>query len=369
MKILIVTESMAGKGHYKAAESIAKSIESSKISHEVKIVNLLPIVSKNLEQIVKVIYMTILKKIPKLWGWMHQRESKFALYFKKIIAYIMIIRLKRFIEIEKPELIIATHASGLTALSMLKTKNKYRLAAVFTDYQVNSFWVDKNIDYYFVAHQEFKTKLIEEYQVNPSKVFVSGIPIDPIFFYSTKRSKIFLADLKKKFRILIMGGGFGLGSIKEIICSLNLVKDVPISITVVTGMNQQLFRELSLLKSTLNVPLKVLKYQEDVFTLMKNNDLLISKAGGLTISEALSVPIPILIYRPLPGQEEKNSKFLIKMKSVIRISRLEDIQYWTKYLYYHPNFYLKLIQQEQKIAKPDSAIYISNILLNQNKKI
>lgn len=363
MKILIFTEVIAGKGHEKAAQSIAKAINRLDCSHDVKIVNLLSIINKSLEKILELTYMTMIKNFPRLWGLIHEKESRFSFLFKDIIANVLLKKLKKYIEQEKPELIITTHASGLGALSKLKEKYIFCLAAVFTDYQINSFWVQEHIDYYFVAHDEFKQKLIEKYNVDPRKIIISGIPIDPIFSHkAVKRDEE--TKNRKSFQLLIMGGGLGFGGIKEIIYSLDQLKNIPISINVLAGTNKKLYSELSQIKSKLGFTIQIFKYVDNIYPLMKNSDLIISKPGGLTVSEALTIPVPILIYKPIPGQEEQNAKFLMKKKSAIRVNQIKYIPYWIQYLYTNPKLHIKLMENEQKIAKPNSSIYISETLLN-----
>ena len=125
MKILIVSEIIAGKGHEKAAYSIAKAINTLGLTHDVKIVNLLSIVSKSVEKAINIIYITMIKRFPYLWHWMYKKESGFASVFKEVIANVIQIRIQDFIESEKPDIVVATHPTGLGALSKLKRKYHY----------------------------------------------------------------------------------------------------------------------------------------------------------------------------------------------------------------------------------------------------
>lgn len=356
MKILIVTEVFAGKGHEKAAKSIAKAIKNIDPSHDVLIVPLLSVINPPLEYILQTIYMGMISKYPELWGWLHNKEVKFK-WFKSAVAYYFMMKTNKYLKIEQPDLIIATHASGIGALAKLKERYPYHLAAVFTDFQINSFWVDKNMDYYFVAHDVFKNQLIQKYHIEEQKIFVTGIPIDPIFAVNEKKKEI-----QPDFRILIMGGGLGLGGIKEVILSLAKLKEIPILLHVVAGSNEKLYQELQWIKTEYGIHMTIDGYVEDVFSLMKKADLLISKAGGLTISEALSIPIPILIYKPLPGQEEKNAGFLIRHKAAIRIKDSLHIPYWVEYLYHHPKLYHNLQEYADRLGKANSSIQISETL-------
>ncbi|MFV9510845.1 MGDG synthase family glycosyltransferase [Tepidibacillus sp. LV47] len=362
MKILIMTEEFAGNGHHKAAESLLKTMKKIDPRHEVKIVHLLKIINQTLEQWIQKIYLFIILKKPRIWGWIYKKEGNFSLLFKPFIAYAMLGKLDRFLKEENPDLIIATHASGLTALAKLKKRNHYKLAAVFTDYHLNSFWIHPEIDYYFVGHEELKNRLVKKYQMEPERVIISGIPIDPSFSCLKQDP---LTQENANFRILVMGGGLGIGSMKEIVQSLQKIKNVPFSVYVITGRNQKLYDELTQLASSINYSLEVLPYIEDICPIMMKSHLIITKPGGLTISEALSTSTPIFIYQPIPGQEEYNARFLIKNRSAIRIHNLDHIVYWVEYLYHHPRIYQKFIQHQKKIAKPDSSYVIIENLLNR----
>lgn len=370
MKVLIVTEVIAGMGHVKAAESLEKVFKHSNPDYEIKIEYLLSIFNKKIEKFVSNVYYNLIFYTPSLWGYIHHKESEKSYLSKRLISCILAPRLDKFIKEERPELIIATHACGLGALSMLKKKYNFSLAAVFTDYQINYFWINKNIDYYFVPHQDLKKKLVLKYNVSPEIIFDTGIPIDPIFSCINKIYKEEYNPLEHNhFKILIMGGGLGIGKIKEMILLFNNFNSISISLTVITGANTLLYHELIKLEPKLNFPIKIYEYSNNIYEEMKNNDLLISKPGGLTISEALSIPIPIIIYDSLPGQEEENAKFLIKMKSAIRVKEIEKIPYWINYLYNNPEIYQNIKKHQLKIAKPNSTIDIINILQSDlNKK-
>lgn len=359
MKILIVTETIAGKGHEKAAKALEKAIISSDRSHEVKVVSLLEVFSKAVERFLRNIYMAMIKQTPGIWGWMYNKEQNFGVVFKDFIAKVMLIKLNNYLKYEQPDIIIATHASCLGSLSKLKERYRFSLAVAFTDFQINSFWIYKNIDYYFVPHEEFKQRLLAK-QVEANKIYITGIPIDPAF-----SEKEYIEDQYPlaTFNILIMGGGLGLGGIKEVIISLAEIKDIPIAVEIIAGTNQRLFVELTNLKEGLNIPLTIHQYVDTIHPLMAKAHLLISKPGGLTVSEALSIQTPILVYKPLPGQEEQNVKFLLKYKTAIKVTELKYINYWVTYLYNHPKFYKKLQTREQAISKPNSARTIIEIIL------
>jgi len=360
MKIIIVTEVIAGNGHHKAAESLMKEINRLNSHHEVKIVHLLEIWNKTIEHLARRVYLYIILKKPSIWGWAYNKETHFSFLFKDLIANLMYLKIERYLNQEKPDVIIATHASGLTALSKLKNRYHFKLAAVFTDYHINNFWIQKNVDYYFVGHEQLKKKLVDKYSVESNRIIISGIPIDH-FFNQKEYSEHTRKD--QYFQLLVMGGGVGIGAFKEIVDSLKRLIHVPISVIVITGRNKNLYRELHDMGPLLPYPIKVFAYVEELYPIMKKSDLIITKPGGITISEALSVPIPILMVQSIPGQEEYNARFLIRNRSAIRIQKIDEIPYWVEYLYQHPRLHQKIKEHQNKIAKPNaSAIIVENLI-------
>ncbi len=176
-----------------------------------------------------------------------------------------------------------------------------------------------------MAHEGLRKKLIKE-GVPPSKLYTVGIPISMDF--SQHKSKV---ELRKKwevrgdlFTILLMGGGLGMGSLKEIVVTLDS-SHLPIQLLVVTGINRRLRRKLRALESDLNLPLKVLGYIKQIDELMEISDLLISKPGGLTTAEALVKKLPLGIVDSLAGQERRNQQLLSQKGISFELRDKEDL--------------------------------------------
>lgn len=366
MKILIFTEEIAGRGHTKAALSLVEAFEKQNINYDIQIASVFSMFNERFKNIISYIYLVLIKKTPNMWRIVHNRHSNFSLFIKKIIGYFFKPRLNKFLEKENPDIIIATHACGLEALSQLKRKYNYSLIAVFTDFQVNSYWICDGIDNYFVPHVDIKNRIIENYQINPEKIFVSGIPISATFSDQVVQQtyeNIKLAGVSS-YSILVMGGGLGLGKIEEIIFLLTEIKTIRIILSVVTGENTKLYQELLLLKSQIDIDLNIYGYCKDIKNLMINNDILITKPGGLTISEALAVQIPIILYKPIPGQEEYNANFLVRNNAAIRVNNINKLKYSVEYLCNDAKLIDEMKYQQQKLAKSNAANDIVSALVS-----
>jgi processive 1,2-diacylglycerol beta-glucosyltransferase len=181
--------------------------------------------------------------------------------------------------------------------------------AVITDYVVHRLWIYPEIDRYFVADDDLR-KYLESQGIPLDKSETTGIPVEYAFREFTERSNVFkrLGLNPAVKTVLLMGGGAGLLPMKEIVCVFKSIKD-SLQIIAVTGNNILLYEELKALHSSQHTII-AMGYVDNVHDIMSAADVLITKPGGMTSAEALSRCLPLIFYRPIPGQEEANAQFL-----------------------------------------------------------
>jgi processive 1,2-diacylglycerol beta-glucosyltransferase len=185
--------------------------------------------------------------------------------------------------------------------------------------------MEPSVNLYCVAAEETRARMIAR-GAKPHDVVATGIPIasrfsgDPV----TK-------DIRKKLGIrddqpvlLVLGGGFGLGPVAEILIELDKIS-ATFQTLVVAGRNLELRRTLAVCDR--KHPTHVLGFASNMHELMAVADLIITKPGGLTTSEALAVGKPLLIINPIPGQEAANSDFLLERGAAAKVNRVEDLPY------------------------------------------
>lgn len=370
MKILILSESIAGSGHSRAAENVAKGIRLQAPDAEIKMDTSLSHVSPTLEKWSSRLYMGAIRHAAPLWGWAYQRDREWSRIGKKALNRFVAKKLEPYIEKEQPDIVVSTHAFCLGGLAELKQRFAFRLGAALTDYWVNPFWVHERIDAYFVGADYVKAKMIADFSLEPFKIHVTGIPIDPCF-----SQPVSMDQLREKYSvpqkscfILISGGGLGLLPYEEILQGLSRV-DKPLFVAVLTGTNHEAKRKLEafLAHSPFPHPILILDYVTNIHEWMKSADLLIGKPGGLTVSEALACHLPILIYKPIPGQEERNSRFLIAEEVGMAASNPQEVMRHVDQFY--DDRLKSLINRKEKmerLAKPSSAVDVGKIMLNIN---
>ncbi len=368
MKILILSESIAGSGHNRAAENVAKGIRLHAPEAEIKIDNSLSHVSPTLEKWSSRLYMGAIRHAAPLWGWAYQRDREWSRMGKRALNSFVARKITPYIERENPHIIISTHAFCLGGLAELKERLGFRLGAALTDYWVNPFWIHDKIDAYFVGAESVKQKIMRDFSLEANKIHVTGIPIDPSFSQPVDREEIrekYLISKDSCF-VLISGGGMGLLPYEEILQGLSQV-DKPLFIAVLMGTNREAKKKLEayLARSSFPHPILLLDYISNIHEWMKSADLLIGKPGGLTVSEALACHLPILIYRPIPGQEERNSRFLLEEQVGLTARNSEEVR--NQVIQFNEVRTQELANRKERmkrLAKPTSAEDVGKIMLN-----
>lgn len=359
-KIMILSASI-GAGHVKAAQAIHESLNDlNDISIvEYDVLTFIPAACKNF---LLSLYFYSLKSFPQVydhayaWG----NDNNWALYGKKLLNQIFSKKLLQYIRGFSPDCIIATHAIPAGFVSYLKEKQYIELmsATVITDFAVHRLCFNQNTDLFFIAHESLLVnKVFNNFLLE--KVYTTGIPVRKSFLEPIEKKKIFqeLKFVNDKPTILIMGGGAGLLPMQEILQEFEKI-DVPLQVIVVAGNNNTLYNRVQCVKSS-HHDIRTFKFVQSIHHFMSISDLMITKAGGITIAEALCKSLPMLIYRPLPGQESYNAKFIETAKAGYIVRDINKISGYVRFLLAHNAAVLeKMREHAAEIAKPNATKHI-----------
>lgn len=327
-KILFISAPI-GSGHIRAAEAVSKAVTHLRPDITTRVVNVFDFFSQFFGQALLNTYLKVLRVFPRAYGTMYDwgNTSNLALLGRQVISRFLAYRMYRYIQEYQPTVIVCTHATpaGLIAYLLKQKKINIPTIAVVTDFVLHRLWVYDEIDHYFVASEELR-HVLEQYQVSKTRSCALGIPIDSVFAQPYNKQDIMTKlDVAAAFRtVLIMGGGEGVLPMTEIIMSLNGIH-TSLQVIAVTGNNKKLFQQLQELQAHVTYKLVVLAFVNNIHELMVISDVLISKPGGMTSAEALSMGLPMIIYRPIPGQEEGNTKFLLEKNVALRADSVEDL--------------------------------------------
>lgn len=325
MKIMILTAATGG-GHMRAASAIDEYIRNN-TEHEAVTVDALKSVGWLLDKTVCDSYLFMARKAPSLFGMLYKSTNKqnaFSGLVPKLSSAFSHMLLET-INRHQPDAIISTHPFAAEMVSSLKDLGDVSvpLICLITDYGLHRAWVAPDVDGYVVASENMVDELVS-IGVEKSKIHPFGIPVHGVFFRQSDKNQI-LEEMgfgPSVPTILLMAGSFGVTHIIKLYQDL-IGTGVPMQLIIITGNNQKLYDafEKELAEEKTDIPTKLLFFTKEVDKYMHAADLLITKPGGLTVSEALACNLPMAVFDAIPGQEEDNAKFLSMHDMGIQIGK------------------------------------------------
>ena len=323
MNILILSASTGG-GHMRASKAIEGYMTQQNKDINVKIVDSLLYISPILNKTVTGGYVYLATKTPKLYGKLYDltnKDHKLANFVTRL-NNIFANKLLPLIDEFKPDIIITTHPFPTEMVSRLKSKKEINipLICIMTDYAPHKAWINDKVDAYIVANDDMVTKMISE-GVDSRCIYPYGIPVDEVFF-EEKEKQLVIEELgldKNLPTILMMAGSFGVSNVFDVYENIIDI-DFDFQIILVTGRNQKLYNNFEKVIGNSPKNTKLIYFTDEINNFMQASDIIITKPGGLTVTEALACNIPMAVFDAIPGQEEENAEFLLKHNMAVRIS-------------------------------------------------
>jgi len=316
-----------GTGHNAAAKALEKSFNELPYVTAVSI-DLLELIPRTFHPLLQSGYHGMLNKFPTfyqyLYDWTHQHKIFRYLSSEAIEKMGWTIRKKLnqvFHEI-RPTRIVVTHP-----FAMLIRPSKWEeipTIGVVTDYELHPIWLVRPPQVLCVPKKLINRQELERIQWKTGlKITETGIPVHPSFYEETPcleaRRKLGLHPHLPV--VLIMGGGTGLGPLEQLVEEIKELNQI--QFIVMTGKNDHLYQRLS--KKYAYSPIRIEPFRRDIPLFMAGADLLVTKPGGLTISEAIANKLPMLLFEAFPGQEEANQQYLLHHR-VAMITRPSTIR-------------------------------------------
>jgi len=353
-KRILIVSFKVGMGHVKAAQAICEAFCDTDV--EVKHIDLSDYCTVASKKFYLQGYQRIVTHVPALYSFFYHRLPSSSARLRAFFDSINATKLRKYILDFEPDLIVSTHFIPTSLLSRWKKAEKlnYKIAFVGTDFAAHRLWIDKNVDWYFSPTEDVKKELIE--LGAKGEIFVSGIPIGRNF--TKKFDKMLVRKelgLDNKFTVLLMNGGFGVGKGREILKNL-AGYDWSIQVIAIAGANSKLkmsYEKIAL--NSNNVAIKVFGFTDKIPELMAASDLIVSKAGGLTVAESLAAGTPMLAFEPTPGQEEANVNYLERNNAILSADSIPDIETNIRYILDGVINLPKIQKNARNIAMPGAA--------------
>ncbi len=316
--ILIISGPM-GNGHIQAAAGIEAWAKEEFQDYRVTNINIADIMWKIYSLFYAKLYKFLISYYPRGWEDIYSHNDRPDNFMSGIESKLRIMTARPLLkEIKKlkPDFIISTHFLPPEILNEEKKRGRLDIpvASVVTDFSLNRIYVQPYMDYFFVASDELKFRLQKE-GIPEGKIYVTGIPVKPEFdrIPSPEEKAKIKEDLgidKDAIVVLLMMGGDSKGVLYKL-CQLLLDNFDELVFIALPGKNKPLLAKLEKLKESHQDRLLPVGFTKDVWRYMAASSIVVSKPGGISTSECLAMMLPMVIMYPIPGQEERNTDYLL----------------------------------------------------------
>lgn len=366
-KRVLVLSASVGVGHVRAAQAVELALRQLDPDAVVMNRDVLELTTAAFRQVYGKAYLDLVNKAPHFLGYFYDRmdrpsspqrkSDKLRLAMEKL----NMVPFLRFLQKEPWDIIVNTHFLSAELIASLRQKGKLATPqfTVTTDFETHRLWVNQPCDHYFTATEEGAAYL-HHWGVPASDTTVTGIPIHPVFSQMKDRDTCLKRQGIQGDRpiVLQLAGGFGVGPIEKIFHGI-LAIDVPLQIVVVAGRNDDAKKKLERTAAPDRHRVKVLGFTDQIDELMALADIVVSKPGGLTTSEVLARGAVMAIVNPIPGQESRNSDFLLENGAAVKINNIATLAHKLTPLLRDPARLASRKENARRIGKPQAAFHVA----------
>lgn len=364
MKVLILTVT-AGQGHNTTAKAISSHFDDIGVQN---------IILDTYFYINRVIGNTISKgylisvnakaAYKQLYrGLELRKKNSYKISASRVTNILFTHKLRRFIDVYKPDVIMCTHIFAGMIIDVMKQLNETdaKTIGILTDYTIHPYWEETlRFDYITVPNEYLIIKALKKGFLD-NQVLPYGIPIHPKF-----NGELSKTDIREKYgldinkpTVLLMGGSMGYGHIETIVDKID--KSVlDLQIISVCGNNQETKKIID--SKMTRKKLINFGYTENVDELMTAADCIITKPGGITTSEALAKRLPMIITNPIPGHEDRNTEFLLNQGAAMAVTSTFPIDEVLHQMFDNPYRIEQMKKSMEIIRKPNSTADICNFV-------
>jgi processive 1,2-diacylglycerol beta-glucosyltransferase len=349
-----------GGGHNRVAEAIAEEWQAQ-TGGRVEVVDYFSrFVHPLFDAATKFSYVQSVRHAPVLYGLFYRLTGDVRpdSLVQRTINRMGMERLARYLEEERPDVVCAVHCTPAGTMSDLHAAGRTRVPCltVVTDYVTHSQWTHPHVDRYCVPNALVRDGLIRR-GIAPDRIVASGLPIVRKFQSALDRGVLMarMGLAPGVPAILVMAGAYAMmGGVLDVV---QVLEQLPhrLQAIVVCGYDRRLEHRVRARAVRARHPFHVLGFAGNVEELMTVSDLLITKAGGITVSEALVKRLPMLIYRPIPGQEEGNTRFLLDQGAAVVARTPAELHATLDDLLVHPDRLATLRQASAGLARPEAS--------------
>ncbi len=319
MKFLILSVT-AGQGHHRCAKAVEESLTA--MGHECRTLDAYKHIFPALGETIDKGYLLSTKYIPEVYGKIYKIADDRAfgsgitmetqrLVYKKLVEYIMDY---------KPDGIICTHVFPSVCITYAEKRGKMPhipSIGIVTDFTVHPYWEETALSAYVVPNELLTWQCMEK-GIPKEKVYPIGIPISSEFSEKLSKSEARkMLGIPDRDTVLVMTGSMGFGNVPELISRMDALSE-DFQIIAVCGNNKKNYEEIS--GGSYRHSVFCHGFTDKVSLMMDSSDFIVTKPGGLSVSESLAKRLPMILVSPIPGQETRNREFLLNSGLALAVS-------------------------------------------------
>ncbi len=315
-------------------------------------------------------YFALVEAAPWLVGWGYDesdapfRLAQWVSLWDRINTTATAKALKAF----SPDVVVCTHFLPTRLVSLMLTRGvlEAKLEVVTTDYDFQGLWLSSPFNHIFVAREETKAHMAA-IGVPADRITVSGIPVRPGLEDAVDRKAVLTRyGLRPDRPTLLISAGASGGPYTQTIVQQTLRMRNEFQAVVVCGRNDQLKSQIEGLVAFNRDRYRVLGYTNDMPDLMRTASLFVGKPGGLSSSECMAAGLPMVLIHPIPGQEVRNSDFLLEEGAAVRCNYQTTVGYKIDQLLTEPDRITRMAECARQIGRPGAGPYITSAVLGDD---
>lgn len=365
----------AGAGHERAARAVADAMQQLDPTAEPIVRDALDFSSLFLRTFYASTYNRVVSRAPRMWGLVYRRSARTPVegFRQELRTRITLWGCYGYLEAVRtfrPHAVLCTHFLPAEVFAFLRERGRVDVpvSCAITDFSIHPIWVYRGIDRYYVASDRVKGELVDTGVVSADRIEVTGVPIDPRFAVrvpaAEARAALGLDPDPSRPCVLLMGGGFGWGPIEGM---FEVLLDLPerVQVLVIAGRNERLRARLLARARGREQRIKIHGFTDQVDLFLAASDLIVGKAGGLTSSESMARGVPMAVFQPIPGQEDRNCDFLQESGAAVRVHDLDELHARLHHLIGHPEHLAAMRASAEAIGRPRSAFDVARSILRR----
>lgn len=367
-RVLILSASY-GSGHNSAARALEAALHAA--GAQTRLVDhFQELVHPAFDRWSRRLFNFLLYRVPSLWAlgyWIGDRlPTSSGLVFG--MSSIGTARLRALLDSLRPDVVVSTHPTPAGAMSELRRRGLTRVphALVYTDFAVHSQWLHPVVDLFCVPAEGIRALLIAR-GVRPERVLATGLPVRPEFDEPADPVAARQALGLDPDRPVVLAMAGALGWTGRLLVAARVLRDLPLPLqaVIVAGRDQRLAGRLRKMVRGAGPRIRVLGYTPEIRQLMAAADLLVTKAGGASLAEAIVCELPVVCFGSLAGPEKRNERFVVEAGAALRARSARELASAVTYALAEPGALKALGQRLGEIRRPAAARAAADALLER----